>query len=72
MRSMNRNGWPTPRTCTPVRSSDYMLRAMREDDRRAIYRFFRSLGPAGEPTPAALPPGEAPPPPYFQIVLPPA
>ncbi len=50
---------------------DYMLRAMREDDRRAIYRFIRSLGPAGEPAPAALPPGEAPPPPYFQIVLPP-
>ncbi len=50
---------------------DYMVRAMREDDRRAIYRFIRSLGPAGRPAPAALPPGQTPPPPYFGLVLPP-
>ena len=50
---------------------DYQLRAMREEDRRAIYRFIRSLGPAGTPAPAALPPGQTPPPPYFQLVLPP-
>lgn len=49
---------------------DFMLRQMREQDRRAIYRFIRSLGPAGEPATAALPPGQTPPPPYFGLVLP--
>lgn len=50
---------------------DFMLRQMREADRRAIYRFIRSLGPAGAPAPAALPPGQVPPMPYFQLVAPP-
>lgn len=51
---------------------DFAVRAMRESDRVAIYRFIRSLGPVGEPAPAYLPPGEAPTAPYFQMVLPPA
>ena len=50
---------------------DFTLRAMREDDRRAIYRFIRSLGPAGQPAPAYLPPGQKPTPPYLELVLPP-
>ena len=51
---------------------DFMLREMREADRRAIWHFIRSLGPAGEAMPAALPPGVTPPLPYFQLVaLPP-
>ena len=50
---------------------DFNLRAMREDDRRAIYRFVRSLGPAGQPAPAYLPPGQRPPAPYLELVLPP-
>ena len=49
---------------------DFALRAMREDDRRAIYRFIRSLGPAGQPAPAYLPPGQKPTPPYLELVLP--
>lgn len=49
---------------------DFVLRQMREDDRRAIYHFVRSLGPAGEASPTALPPGETPPVPYFQLVAP--
>lgn len=49
---------------------DFVLRQMREHDRRAIHRFVRSLGPTGTPARPALPPGEAPPPPYFQLVLP--
>lgn len=49
---------------------DFVLRQMREQDRRAIHRFVRSLGPAGAPAPQALPPDVAPPPPYFQLVLP--
>jgi len=51
---------------------DFAVRAMRESDRVAIYRFIRSLGPVGEPAPAYLPPGQTPPAPYFQMVLPPA
>ncbi|TDK27465.1 cytochrome C [Luteimonas aestuarii] len=49
---------------------DFVLRQMREADRRAIYHFIRSLGRAGEPSRPALPPGETPPPPYFQLVEP--
>ncbi|SOD56621.1 c-type cytochrome [Pseudoxanthomonas wuyuanensis] len=50
---------------------DFSLRAMTAEDRRAIYRFVRSLGPAGVAAPAALPPGQTPPAPYFGLVLPP-
>jgi mono/diheme cytochrome c family protein len=50
---------------------DFALRAMREDDRRALYRFVRSLGPAGVPAPAYTPPGQQPAPPYLDLVLPP-
>ncbi|HEY0662572.1 MAG TPA: cytochrome C [Lysobacter sp.] len=51
---------------------DFTLRAMAVEDRRAMYRFIRSLGPAGQPAPAFLPPGQKPPLPYFELVLPPA
>ena len=50
---------------------DFSVRAMQEDDRRAIYRFLRKLGPAGNKAPEYLPPGQTPPAPYFQLVLPP-
>ena len=49
---------------------DFALRAMTEDDRRALYRFIRSLGPGGGETPAYLPPGQKAPAPYFELVLP--
>ncbi len=49
---------------------DFALRAMSEDDRRAMFHFIKSLGPGGEPAPAYLPPGHAPQPPYFELVLP--
>ena len=51
---------------------DFNLRAMHEDDRRAMYRFIRSLGPGGSKAPDYLPPGKTPPAPYLQMVLPPA
>ncbi|GMU72309.1 MAG: hypothetical protein AMXMBFR42_17680 [Burkholderiales bacterium] len=35
------------------------LRAMSDDDLRAVYRYVRSLGVAGEPAPANLPPGQS-------------
>lgn len=49
---------------------DFNLRAMSQDDRRAIFRFIKSLGPGGTPAPAYLPPGQDPPPPYFELVMP--
>lgn len=49
---------------------DFNVRAMKEQDRRAIYRFIRSLGPAGVAAPAYRPPGENPPAPYVRWVLP--
>lgn len=36
----------------------FSLREMKDADLRAIYRFLRFLGPAGEPAPAYLPPGQ--------------
>jgi cytochrome c5 len=58
-------------TCAPGRSCrTSMFRAMNEDDRRAIFHFIKSLGPAGEPAPAYLPPGEKPPLPYYELMLP--
>ena len=49
---------------------DFAVRAMSEEDRRALYHLIRSLGDAGQPAPAYLPPGQAPAPPYVQLVLP--
>ena len=51
---------------------DYNLRDMTAEDRRALYRFIRSLGPGGSKAPDYLPPGQTPPAPYLQLVLPPA
>jgi mono/diheme cytochrome c family protein len=50
---------------------DFAVRAMSEADRRALYRFVRSLGPAGQPAPAYLPPGTEAPLPYVKWMLPP-
>lgn len=35
----------------------FNLRAMSDDDLRAIYRYVRAAGPAGQPAPAYVPPG---------------
>jgi mono/diheme cytochrome c family protein len=50
---------------------DFAVRAMSEEDRRALYRLIKSLGATGQPAPAYLPPGQEPPPPYVELVLPP-
>lgn len=50
---------------------DFAIRAMHEDDRRALYRFIKSLGPGGQKAPEYLPAGQTPPLPYMQMVLPP-
>ena len=43
----------------------YILREMPDQDLKAIYRFIKNLGPAGEPAPAFLPPTQEPPEPYI-------
>ena len=42
----------------------FTLREMTEQDLRAIYKIIRYLGPAGEPAPAFVPPGQEPKGPY--------
>ena len=50
---------------------DFAVRAMKEQDRLAIYRFVKSLGPGGAPPPAYLPPGRKPPMPSIEWNFPP-
>ena len=45
----------------------YALNAMTEADVRAVYRFIRSLGPAGKPAPKFVPADTVPPQPYVQF-----
>jgi hypothetical protein len=45
----------------------YALNAMTEPDVRAVYRYIRSLGPAGKPAPKYLPADSVPPQPYVQF-----
>lgn len=45
----------------------FNLRDMTDNDLLAIYRFVRSLGPAGEPAPAAVGPGVAVTTPYIEF-----
>lgn len=45
----------------------FNLRTMSDDDLRAIYRYLRAAGPAGEPAPAAAEPGVAVSTPYFDF-----
>lgn len=44
------------------------MQAMSRDDLAAIYRYLRTLGPAGSPAPAALGPDQAIPTPHFVFV----
>lgn len=47
------------------------VRAMTEQDLKAVYRFVKSLGPAGSEAPDYFPPTMTPPPPYVQFPSPP-
>jgi hypothetical protein len=57
------------RARTPMRPPMpwFNLGAMSDRDLIALYRFVRSLGPAGEPTPQAVAPGVAVTTPYFEF-----
>jgi mono/diheme cytochrome c family protein len=45
----------------------FNLHAMTEQDLRAIYRYTRALGPAGQPAPAYVPAGEEPTTPFLLL-----
>jgi mono/diheme cytochrome c family protein len=45
----------------------FNMRAMSDEDLKALYAFIKAAGPAGEPAPAYLPPGQAPKPPFVQF-----
>jgi mono/diheme cytochrome c family protein len=47
------------------------LRDMTDGDVRAIYRYLKAMGPAGEPAPAYVPPERTPNPPFVQFPAPP-
>jgi hypothetical protein len=49
----------------------FNVQAMSSGDLRAMYRYVRSLGPAGKPAPAYLPPGQTPPEPAVRFPAPP-
>jgi mono/diheme cytochrome c family protein len=49
----------------------FALRDMSDEDLVAIYRLLRHLGPAGEPVPAWVPPGQEPEGPYVMWPAPP-
>jgi mono/diheme cytochrome c family protein len=49
----------------------FNVRAMSSGDLRAMYRYVRSLGPAGKPAPAYLPPDKTPPEPVVRFPAPP-
>lgn len=44
------------------------LHAMSDADLRAVYEYIKSLGPAGQPTPAYVPPNEEPKTPFILFV----
>lgn len=48
------------------------LQQMTDDDLLAIYHLVKHLGPAGEPAPLALPPGDMPEGPVVMFPMPPA
>jgi len=49
----------------------FSLRDMSDADLRAVHAYVRSLGPAGEPAPAYVPPDREPMPPFVQFPAPP-
>jgi len=48
----------------------WVFRDMSDGDIAAIYDYIRSLGPAGSPAPAYVPPGTPAPPSYLKLVVP--
>jgi mono/diheme cytochrome c family protein len=49
----------------------FNVRDMSDGDVRAIYRYLKHIGPAGDPAPAYVPPEKEPAPPFVQFPAPP-
>jgi hypothetical protein len=49
----------------------WALNTMTDSDLRAIYRYVRALGPAGQEAPAYVPPGQEPKGPAVKFPAPP-
>ena len=47
------------------------VRQMTDQDLKAVYRYVKSLGPAGNEAPAYVPPDKTPNPPFVQFPGPP-
>ena len=45
----------------------FNTRAMTDRDQRAIYRYLKAAGPAGQPAPAYVPPDKTPQQPFAQF-----
>ena len=73
MNAMSESAWieraRTMKTRPPM--PWFTLRDMDKADLRAIYRFVRHLGPAGNAAPAYVPPGRIPAGPAIQFPMPP-
>lgn len=69
VQSLTEKQW-IARARTPMRPPMpwFSLRAMSENDLRAIYRFVRDLGPKGKPAPAYAAPGQSVDTPYIVFV----
>lgn len=69
MSKMNESDWIKTAQTIKLRPPMpwFALRDMDKEDVRAIYRFVRHLGPAGQPAPAFLPPTQVPAGPYVQF-----
>lgn len=44
------------------------VRALSDDNKRALYRYIKTLGPVGQAAPSALPPGVVPTTPYENLL----
>jgi len=49
----------------------FNLRDMSDGDLRAVYRYIKYMGPAGQPAPDYVPPDKEPKPPFVQFPAPP-
>jgi hypothetical protein len=70
--SMSEDGW-VKRARSELRPPMpwFNLRDMSDRDVRAIYRYLKYVGPAGQPAPAYVPPDKEPKPPFVQFPPPP-
>lgn len=73
VQTLTEKEWVRKWDTTPARPPMpwFNLRDMTVQDRSAIYRYIRYLGPAGQAAPAYLPPGQQPAGPFVQFPAPP-